>query len=158
MSHEPAMKRSQVILRMPVDYRDVTLILEDGERTAVILFVPAGESIERHLTGLEPFLPVMRAARILLVARASIACASVAVGPPPAQPAEPEMPYEHQRAAVKLRGGTTLQGELRWPAVEGRQRTADHLNGPELHVLLYDADTIHYIAKAHVITVEEQDA
>ncbi len=151
------MRRSQVILRMPVDYRDVTLILEDGERTAVILFVPAGESIERHLSGTEPFLPVMRAARIVLVARASIACASVDVEAP-AQPAEAEMPYEHQRAAVKLRGGTTLQGELRWPAVEGRQRTADHLNGAELHVQLFEGDTVHHIAKAHVITVEEQDA
>jgi len=137
---------------MPVDYVDATLILHDGERWNVIFFVPPREDLVRLVTEGEAFVPVMRDAKITIVARAAIACVGM-----PTRPASDldELPSENQRAAIKLRSGVVLEGELRWPIVEGKQRTADFLNGPSNHVVLSAGDVHYIVIKAHVATVQE---
>src|SRR5688572_23724134 len=98
--------RSQAILRMPVDYVDATLIHHDGERSDVIFLLPPGERVARVLTEGDAFVPVMRNAKICIIARESIA----AVGMPLlALPnVDDEMPTEKQRVSVKLRSGMML--------------------------------------------------
>jgi hypothetical protein len=150
---EPNVRRSQAILRMPVDYVDATLILDDGERSEVIFFVPPGEGIARMVAAGDAFIPVMREAKVCIVARAAIACVGVAAkiaGAPDA-----ELPHETQRVAVKLRGGTRLEGELTWPVVEGKQRTADYLNSTSTYFVLHAGEVNYFILKAHVATVQE---
>src|SRR5689334_19217577 len=91
--------RSQAILRMPVDYIDATLILHDGERSEVIFLLPPGEDLAQAITEGEAFIPVMRNARICIIARDAIA----AVGVPPRVPSplEDEMPSESQKVLLK---------------------------------------------------------
>ena len=143
--------RSQVILRMPVDYVDVRLIMHDGESVEAICFVPPGETISEFLVASEPFMPVMCSARIMLIARSAVACATVKAG----KPDDDALPVQLQKAAVKLRSGVRLDGELRLPAVDGRLRTADHANSDESHLVLHAGEQTHHIAKAHVATIEE---
>jgi hypothetical protein len=143
--------RSQVILRMPVDYVDVRLVLHDGEAVDAICFVPPGETISQFLVAPEPFMPVMCSARIMLIARGSVACATVKASKP-----DPDaLPVQLQKAAVKLRSGVRLDGVLRLPAVDGRLRTADYANSDESHLVLHADDETHHIAKAHVANIEE---
>ncbi len=147
--------RSQAILRMPVDYVDASLIHHDGERSEVIFLLPSGEDVARVITEGDAFIPVMRNAKICIIARESIA----AIGLPlRAQTAlEQEMPTETQRAAVKLRSGMLLEGELRWTTVyNGENRTADFLNSDARTIELRTADTSYFIVKAHVSYVEER--
>jgi hypothetical protein len=143
--------RSQVILRMPVDYVDVRLVMHDGETVEAICFVPPGETIAEFLVAPEPFMPVMCAARIMLVARSAVACATVKAAPPD----EDALPVQPQKAAVKLRSGLRLDGELRFPAIDGRLRTADYANSDEVLLVLHAGAVAHHIAKAHVATIEE---
>lgn len=145
--------RSQVILRMPVDYVDATLIMHDGERSDVIFLLPSGEDVTNALAGADAFIPVMRAAKICILARDAIAAIGVALREPSGF--EAEMPSEKQRVAVKLKSGMLLDGELRWPVVTGKQRTADHLNGEARHIELRTSDKSFFIAKAHVAYVQE---
>jgi hypothetical protein len=145
--------RSQVILRMPVDYVDATLILHDGERDEVIFLMPSGEDVTSVLEPGEPFVPVMRNAKICIVARDAIAALGVPLREPSAF--EAEMPSEQQRVAIKLGSGLLLDGELRWPVVSGKQRTADHLNTDARYIELRTADKSLFIAKAHVAYVQE---
>lgn len=146
--------RSQVILRMPVDYVDVRLVLHDGETVDAICFVPPGETISQFLVASEPFMPVMCTARIMLIARGAVACATVKSP----KPDEDALPVQPQKAAVKLRSGLRLDGELRLPAVDGRLRTADYANSNETHLVLHAGEQTHHIAKAHVATIEEIDS
>ena len=151
-SEGPNVRRSQAILRIPVNYVDATLILHDGERSDVIFFVPPGETLTRHVVEGDGFVPVMRAAKVVIIARSAIAC----VGTPaaPAHDAD-EMPSEKQRVAIKLKSGTMLEGELRWPVVEGKQRTADFLNTSPTYVVLSAGAIDYLVFKAHVATVQE---
>lgn len=149
---EPNVHRSQAILRMPVDYVDATLILHDGERSEVIFVLPPGEDIARVITEGDAFLPVMRDAKIRIVARAAIAAVGVAPAP---RPLEDEMPSETQRAAVKLSSGMILDGELRWTIVSGKQRLTDHLNNEARTIELRSGDKCFVIVKAHVAYVQE---
>jgi hypothetical protein len=146
--------RSQVILRMPVDYVDVRLVMHDGEVVDAICFVPPGETISEYLVASELFMPVMCAARIKLIARSALACATLKA----ATPDEDALPVQTQKAAVKLRSGVRLEGELRVPAVDGRLRTADYANSDEPHLVLHAGGETHHIAKAHVATIEELDS
>ena len=147
------MHRSQVILRMPVDYVDATLIMHDAERSEVIFLLAAGEDITTVIDGTDSFIPVMRAAKICIIARDAIAAVGVALREPSA--IEAEMPSEQQRVTVKLKSGMLLDGELRWTIVSGKQRTADHLNNGARHVELRTADKSFFIAKSHVAYVQE---
>ena len=146
--------RSQAILRMPVDYVDATLVLHDGDRSEVIFLLPPGEDLARVITEGDAFIPVMRAAKICIIARDAIAAVGVALRAPTAL--EQEMPSEKQKATVKLRSGMMLEGELRWTVVMGKQRTADYLNNEALTIELRTQDKSFFIAKAHIAYVQEQ--
>ncbi len=64
---------------------------------------------------------------------------------------------EHQKAAIKLRSGVVLEGELRWAGPAGRQRTADHMNNNEASYVLLHAGAINYfVVKVHIATVDER--
>jgi hypothetical protein len=145
--------RSQAILRMPVDYIDATLIHHDGERSEVIFLLPPGEDLARLMTEGDAFIPVMRNAKICIVARDSIA----ALGLPlrALTTFEEEMPHDTQKAVVKLRSGMMLEGELRWTLEDGKQRTADFLKSGSLHVELRTTDKSYYVAKSHIAYVQE---
>jgi hypothetical protein len=150
---EANVHRSQAILRMPVDYVDATLILHDGDRSEVIFLLPPGEDLSRVVTEGDAFIPVMRNAKICIIARTAIA----AVGIPPRIEDELEqaMPCETQRVAVKLKSGMMLDGELRWTRCDGKQRTADHLNGDALTIELRNGDKSFFVVKSHIAYVQE---
>jgi len=145
------MRRSQVILRLPVDHVTASLTLDDGDRFDAVLFVSPDEDMPRFLTASERFVPAMREGRVLLIARAAIASLGV-----PAKPADSELPVETQAAIVRLRSGEVIEGELRWTAPAGQQRTIDYLNGDEPYLEVHAGDLTHYVMKSHVATVEER--
>jgi hypothetical protein len=155
MSGDVNMRRSQAILRLPVDSVLASLTLHDGERSDVLLFIAAGEDVSRLLGPGDPFVPMIRNARFCLVARAAIAAIAIVTGP--VVDDDGALPVEHQRARVRLRSGVAIEGELQWTAPEGERRTADYLNDGEALFQIHAVQpaTIHYIAKAHVATVEE---
>jgi hypothetical protein len=138
------MRRSQAILRMPVNTVLATLILHDGERSDVLLYIPPGEDITSLLSPGQPFLPMIKHARFCLVARSAIAVLGVVIGAEPAD--DSGLPVTRQRARVRLRSGTALEGELRWPASDVTTRTSDYTTEPR---------TIHYVVKSHMATLEE---
>ena len=146
-------RRSQALLRLPVDQVSATMILHDGARSDVELFLTGGESIAQVLGEGAAFLPVIRKGNVSLVARGAIACLSVVEAP---ITVESDLPVVTQRAHVHLKSGVVLEGELRWTVVTGRQRTADHLNDPAPLVALHAAGTTHHVVKAHVAIVEEK--
>ena len=159
MSGEVNIRRSQAILRLPVDHVTAILILHDGHRSDVLLFIAPGEDVTDLLSPGDPFVPMVRNARFCLVARDAIA----ALGVPISARAEPDddgdsLPVERQDASVQLRSGVVLDGELRWTAPEGERRTADYVNDalPFIAVHATDADTTYYISKAQIATVEER--
>lgn len=151
------MRRSQVILRMPVDNVAATLILHDGERSDVLLFIAAGEDITRLMTPGDPFVPMIKHARFCLVARTAIAALGVAGASTDPDADLDVLPVERQRARVLLRSGSVLEGELRWTAPEGERRTADYINDSEPFFVVHASDghTTYYVAKAQVALVEE---
>lgn len=148
-------QRSQAILRMPVDMVDVELILHDGARDPALLLVHPTEDLRRFLTEGPRFFAVIRGATELLVAREAVAC----LGMPARRVASDEgegLPHERQRVLVKLRSGLALEGELRWVAPPGQQRTSDHLNAASNLLELHAGDTTYLVHKAHVATVSER--
>ena len=134
---------------MPVDYVDATLILHDGDRSEVIFLLPPGEDLARVVTEGDAFIPVMRAAKICIIARDAIAAVGLSL-----QPID-DLPAETQRVAVKLKSGMMLDGELRWTIVDGKQRTADHLNTDARTIELRSADKSFFIVKSQIAFVQE---
>ena len=145
--------RSQAILRMPVDYVDATMILHDGDRSEVIFLLPPGEDLGRVMTEGDAFIPTMRNAKICIVARAAIA--ALGITPPATDESEDALPFQHQKVAIKLKSGMMLEGDLRWTAVPGQQRTADYLNGDALMIELRTADKRFFVAKSQIEFVQE---
>lgn len=150
-----SMRRSQVILRMPVDHVTASLVLQDGERSEAVLFVPPTDDIAQVIgpTG-QRFLPMIRGSKLHLVARTAIACLGV-----PAVttlPQDGDLPLEVQAATVVLRSGVRLEGELRWTATRGSARTADFLNTATETFELHTPDLTFHVVKAHVALVEER--
>ena len=141
--------RSQPLLRVPRDQTPVILMLDDGQRANAFLFVPPGTSILHTLENSGPFIPVSYSDGTKLVARASIACINVYGRD------ESELPTEQQRVIVRLRSGQLVKGELRWIAHTGYRRVLDHLNDASMHVVVYEAEHINYVAKSHIVAVEE---
>ena len=144
-------RRSQPLMRIPVDHVPATLTLHDGTRLEIVMFVPPGEHIADQLCSGSPFLPIRCEGKIRLIARDILACITVGGSPV----ANDDLPEEMQRVAVRLRSGTTIEGELRWTAAVGKSRTADHLNEAALQIVVYGAGTITYVAKRHLAWVEE---
>lgn len=147
-------RRSQVILRMPVDHVAAALILHDGERFDGILFISPSEDIARVLAAKEPFLPVVRNGRVCLIARTAIA--SIGVPASLVVPQDGDLPVEKQMSSVKLRSGVVLEGELRWTGGAGQSRTADYLNTEDVHFEVHTETTRYYVVKHHVALVEER--
>ena len=154
MANVPNMRRSQQMMRLPVDDVTAQLILHDGDRSEIVLFVSPSEDIVRVLTAREPFLPVVRAGKVVLVARAAIAalglpCVTTIYG-------RDDLPFENQAVMVRLRSGHTIEGDLRWTAVAGSKRTADCLNADESYVEVHAGGTTYYVMKSHIAFVEER--
>lgn len=149
------MRRSQAILRMPVNSVLAKLILHDGERSDVLLFIPAGEDITHVVSPGKAFVPMINNAKFCLIARHAIAALGVVTGAE--LPDDDALPITRQRARVHLLSGTTLEGELRWTASEAYKRTSDHVNESATFFMLHTTETrtTHYIAKSQVATVEE---
>lgn len=155
MAEDVNMRRSQAILRLPVDSVLATLVLYDGERSDVLLYVGPGEGVTHLLSPGDAFVSMIRDARPCLVARSAIAVISVVTGPE--RPDDDALPIQRQRARVRLRSGKVVEGELRWTACEGAGQTADHVNDPAAFLVLHatEARTVHYVAKAQVAIVED---
>ena len=150
------MRRSQAILRMPVDQIDVTLILHDGSRFDAMLFVPPTDAIEQMMLVSRGarFLPAVLGGKVQLVARDTIA--ALGVQAVIAMHQDGDLPVEVQSAIVHLKSGTTLEGELRWTAAIGQARTADYLNGDADTIELNAAGMTFHISKAQIARVEER--
>src|ERR1041384_5662242 len=123
------MRRSQVIFRMPVDHVVASMIAHDGKTSDVMLFLPPTEDIARVLAHGATFLPMIKGGKLCIVARDSIA--SMAVPELPVIPREDDLPVSKQNVIITMKSCTTVEGELRFTAPEGQQRTADHLNDDE---------------------------
>ncbi len=141
-------------MRLPVDHVTASLVLHDGDRSEVVIFVSPDEDIARVLAAREPFLPMIRGGKLALVARAAIA----ALGLPsiPSIPQDDDLPVETQVASIRLRSGQLIEGELRWTGAPGSQRTADFLNSDELYIKVYAGNTTYYVVKHHIAVVEER--
>jgi hypothetical protein len=152
---EANIKRSQAILRMPVDMVDAVMFLHDGDRSEVLLFVPPSEDISRLLSDGNAFLPVMREASMCFVARAAIAC--LGVEPKRAPRLEADFgPAEEQPVKVTLRSGTVLEGTMRWIGTANASRTGDHLNSDGSSFIVVHGTTHAYIIiKSHIAMVRE---
>ena len=136
-------------MRLPVDHVTASLVLHDGDRSDVVIFV------SRDVLGArEPFLPMIRAGKLALVARGAIA----ALGLPsvPVAPKEDDLPVETQLASIRLRSGQLIEGELRWTGPANSQRTADFLNSDEPFIKVHAAETTYYVVKQHIALVEER--
>src|SRR5262245_56913485 len=147
--------RSQAILFMPVENITAVLTLEDGERVECMLFVPDGEDVTQVLGTGKPFVPVVRRGRVCLISRTSIAAVAVSTRLGGKQHDE-DLPFHVQKAQVKLRCGTVIEGELRWNPPEPRKRTSDYRNADTPYFVVHCAETVHFVVKAHVSTVSEQ--
>lgn len=153
------MTRSQAILCLPVENVNADLVLHDGERATVMLFVAGGEDLTALFSG-RPFVPVVRGGRVVLVARDAIACIGVPARCAAAAGADAGadgLPYERQRVVVKLRSGGLVDGEVRWAPPPGvaRRRTTDGLNLAAPYFAVHAGATTYLVAKAHVATVTE---
>ena len=144
--------RSQPILRLPVETVDAVMILHDGERSNVALFVPPSEDISRVLTGGNAFVAMTRSGEVALVARSTIASFGVASE---LAPRLEDFPSEQQRVTVKLRSGVVLEGVMRWIAPPGQQRTVDHLNDESPYVVLRTGEIAYVVVKSHIAMVTE---
>jgi len=148
-----AAERSQAIMRVPRDKSPGELILDDGQRDFVLFFVPQGEKLARVLEDAGAFVPVAVGSLTRLVARSAIAC--ITAHRIQAGIVDSELPEEKRPVTVRLRGGATVSGELRWIAAYGSRRTLDHLNDEARYLYMHDGDYVHFVAKSAVISVEE---
>ncbi|MBC7975200.1 MAG: hypothetical protein H7138_09460 [Myxococcales bacterium] len=155
MTEDVHTRRSQAILRLPIDSILATLVLHDGERSDVLLFMPPGDRVADLLSPGDPFVSMIRNARFCLVARDAIAVIAMVIGAPAAD--DGALPLEHQRVRIRLRSGSVVEGEMQWISTEGHRRTADHVNDPAPFLVVHalDVQTAYYIAKSHVAIVEE---
>lgn len=149
----PNLERSQPILRVPIDPTPAIVTLHDGSRINVRLFIARGHAIDELVEGTSPFVPLGIVDGVRLVARDAIA--SVTLHAIQVTPRE-DLAEERQRVTIRMRHGEKVMGELRWVAPPGHRRTLDHLNNSDTtHLVLWDGDFVTYLAKAHVVSVEE---
>lgn len=148
------MKRSQAILRMPMDLVEVLMIQHDGERVDALLFIPPTEDVAKFLSEGKQFVPVCIKGKEHLVARSTIACFGV---PPDLAPRVTEdLPSVELMVTIKLRCGTAFEGKLMWIPFDNERRIADHLDGESPLVVLYGADMVYLIAKSQIAMVSER--
>jgi hypothetical protein len=134
-------------LRVPVRRLDARVLLSDGGRRDVTLFIAHGESIEDLFEGEAPFLPVSDEGKIRIYARAEIAAVTAPGGEP-----DDGLPHQRRKVRVTLRSRETIEGELVFvtPA-----RTADLVNASARSFALHADDRVHHIAKAQVAFIDE---
>ena len=145
-------RRSQVILRMPVDNVVATMIAHDGTTADVMLFLPPTEDIGHVLAHGSAFLPMVKSGKLCIVARETIACFGVPALP--AIPREDDLPVEKQAVTITMRSGAKIEGQLFLTGF-GAQRTADFLNEAEPIFRAHGPATTYFVVKAHVAQVEE---
>jgi hypothetical protein len=141
-------------LRVPVCRVAVELVTSAGERRAATLFQAPGQSVAEVFECDEPFMPLDEGGRIRIYARHAIACLSHRPVEP-MQESSDDLPYQRRAVRVVMRGGTVIEGELRFMAWEQKLRTADILNDPARSVSIYQGDQVHVVHKIHVECVEE---
>lgn len=146
-------RRSQVILRMPVDNVVATMIGHDGAKADVMLFIPPTEDIGHVLGHGAAFLPMVKGGKMCIVARATIAC--FGVPQLPVIPREDDLPVEKQAVTITLHSGATVEGELYLTAF-GVQRTTDLMNEAEPIFRVHGNGMTYLVAKAHVVQLEEK--
>jgi hypothetical protein len=145
-------KRVSSEFRVPVRREAITLTLADGSLHEGTFFrAPSGE-MDALLESEEPFVPIDEGGTLRLYARRGIAVVSVA------EEEESELEALRVRVgvAVRLRGGKSVRGELRFAAERGNARSLDHLNGVEKSFAVHDGAKVHHVAKDHVEHVEER--
>jgi hypothetical protein len=73
------------------------------------------------------------------------------------EPADNGLPLRRQRVRVRLRSGTSLDGELQWTPLRGHERTSDHANETASFLVIHDAEarSNYYIVKSQIATIEE---
>ncbi|MGE0399581.1 MAG: hypothetical protein AB7T06_22895 [Kofleriaceae bacterium] len=147
------LRRSQVILRMPVDNVVATMIGHDGQTADVMLFIPPTEDIGHVLANGAAFLPMVKGGKMCIVARDTIAC--FGVPELPAIPREDDLPVEKQAVAVTMKSGAKVEGEVYLTAF-GTQRTTDFMNEAEAVFRLHGNATTYFVAKRHVAQIEEK--
>jgi len=147
------MRRSQVILRMPVDNVIATMIGHDGTQADVMLFIPPTEDIGRVLGHGAAFLPMVKAGKMCIVARETIAC--FGVPELPVIPREGDLPVEKQVVTITMKSGAKVEGEVYLTAF-GTQRTTDFMNEAAPTFCVHGNATTFFVAKAHVSQVEEK--
>ncbi|MFN0245873.1 MAG: hypothetical protein ACKV2T_03125 [Kofleriaceae bacterium] len=146
-------RRSQVILRMPVDNVVAQMIAHDGTKADVMLFIPPTEDIGQVLGHGAGFLPMVKGGKMCIVARDTIACFGVPAIP--VIPHEDDLPVEKQAVTVTMRSGATIEGELFLTGF-GTERTTDFMNEAEVVFRVHGTATTFYVSKSHVAQVEEK--
>ena len=152
--HTPSMKRSQAILRMPMDMVEVLMIDHTGARFDALLFIPPTEDVALLLTQGKQFVPVCIKGREHLVARSAIACFGVPADRAPSL--SEDLPSVEQQVTITMRSGTTLEGKLAWIPLDNERRLADHLESDSPMVVLYGADMVYLVGKAQIAKVSER--
>jgi hypothetical protein len=150
----PSMKRSQAILRMPLDLVEVLVIMHDGERSDALLFIPPTETVAHLFAEGKQFVPVCLKGREHLVARTAIACFGVPSDRAPVL--TEDLPSVEQQVTIKLRSGTTLDGKLMWTSFQHERRMSDLLDNESPLVVLYGTDMVYLVAKAQIAMVSER--
>ena len=145
-----SMKRSQAILRMPVDMVDAVMILQNGERSEVLVMLPPSEDLTRFISEGGRFLPVNRDASTIQVARSALAAFGIPKRLAPRL--DDDLPVQQQKVRVVLVGGVQLDGVICWVGAAG---CGEHLNGEAAYFPLQVGDTTYLVMKTGVVTVTE---
>lgn len=149
-------------LAIPVVRLPVRLRLVSGSDRDVTIFLAPDQSVAEFCVSREAFFPAREEKRIRLFARHKLACVSVAIGDEAriesARGGDDEMTYRKRLVDVTISTGVVLRGELRYIPAHEFVRTADYLNEADAFIAVHAEDVVHYIAKAHIETVEEVEA
>lgn len=144
-------------LAVPVLRIPVMLLLDDGSRRGVTIFLSSGRTLEDFVESQEMFVPAQDGERIRLYARKSIACISVSLGDVERVSTEMDagMAFRKRHVEITTAAGSTIRGELRYIPSHEFVRTIDYLNEAEATVAVFGNDAVHYVVKAHVRSVDE---
>jgi hypothetical protein len=141
--------------KLPVERFPAVLLLADGSRHEVQIFVASGEPPACLLESPQGFLPVADVSgRLRLFQRSALA--GLRIVDAAESWSDPEAPPPRRRAVVvELQCGTRIAGELRYLSRRESSRTTDYLNEPSASFALHTDDGLYHIAKQHVAYVEE---
>lgn len=141
------------VLRLPVQ-----LLLDNGNRRDVTVFVPSGETLEDFCASTALFIPAREGDQIRLYARQTLACLSVTTADLAQLQAErddSDMPLCRRQIEVAIVAGNLMRGELRYIPDHESVRTIDYLNSASLILPVFAEGIVHYVWKAHIESVLE---